>query len=449
MTYCARIRKIKAPKLSGLILVLTVLLVTSSGSACASTALGAPHTLGLASGSTQGNVYHLATNGDWDWPQVQRDPQRTGYTPEVLGTNFQVAWTHPFHPEKVFPQVQAIVYDGRVFVGTEMGNMYALDAQTGDQEWVYNVGAPILNSVATADGKVFFGAMDGAVYALDAHTGNLVWRSDLLWRHGFSTAPVFADNQVMLGSRNGAFYALDPDTGATLWQYDVGAPILQTAAYNNGRVFFGAMNMYVYALNTNNGSLAWQSAKINGMAFKDYWPVVHQGYVLVRSMGMTVGGAGRSFYALDEHTGGETITLPQFDGKTMHGATTPPAVDRDGYLVVPIPKPDAYGACWGRLDLNTQQVVDTLEGGGCGNEDENENVSCANNLIISLHREDNPGGGYNGVFDLANRTWTALSARIDWQPYENTQGGGANPVSISSGMFYHISLHYLIARTTD
>ena len=435
----------KALRMSCLVLVLTLLLVKPGGSAGAPAALG---TWGPAGESAQGGVYHVATNGDWDWPQVQRDPQRTGYTPEVLGTDFQVAWTHPFYPEKVYPQVQAIVYAGNVYVGTEHGNMYALDAQTGQEQWVYPVGAPILASVAAADGKVFFGAMDGAVYALDVTSGSLVWKSQLSWRLGFSTAPVFAEDKVMLGSRNGIFYALDPDTGATLWQYDVGAPILQTAAWNNGHTFFGTMDMYVYALNTNDGSLAWQSARINGMAFKDYWPVVHQGKVLIRPM-------GGKFYALDEDTGIETITLPQFSGKTMNGATTPPAVDRDGYLIVPVSRIDGlYGCCWGRLNLTTQKVDEVLGGegiqygNGCGNCDENENVSSAQNLIIGLHVGDNSSVCSNGAYDLDNEAWTEIYG-IDLQPAHNTQGGGGNPVSIANGMFYHISFHYLVARTAD
>jgi len=87
-----------------------------------------------------------------DWLQVQRDPQRTGYTPETLGTTFKVAWTYPFQPEKVYPQTQAIVYSGKVFVGTEMGNLYAVDAKSGTKAWTFKAGGPILNSVAAGDG---------------------------------------------------------------------------------------------------------------------------------------------------------------------------------------------------------------------------------------------------------------------------------------------------------
>src|SRR5205085_2857349 len=100
--------------------------------------------------------------------------------------------------------------------------------------WVYHVSAPIMNSVAAGNGNVFFGAMDGAIYALNAATGIVVWRTQLSRRLGFSTAPVLADNKVMLGGRDGNFYILNWDTGQVLWQYSVGAPIMQTAAWDNG-----------------------------------------------------------------------------------------------------------------------------------------------------------------------------------------------------------------------
>ena len=169
-----------------------------------------------------------------DWPQVQNNPQHTGFTSETLGTNIQVKWRHAFQPEKVFPQVQVIVYSGKVFVGTEMGNMYAFDAQTGAQVWKYAVNAPILNSVAAANGKVYFGAMDGAIYAINASNGTLAWRNQVSPKLGFSTAPVIADNKLLIGGRNGVFYGFDLSSGNVLWQRDIGAPLLQTAAWDGG-----------------------------------------------------------------------------------------------------------------------------------------------------------------------------------------------------------------------
>lgn len=447
-----------------------------------------------------------------DWPQVQRDPQRSGYTPETLATTFQVAWTHAFQPEKVYPQTQPIVYSGRVFVGTEMGTLYALDAQTGRPQWTYRASGPILNSAAAADGRVYFASLDGAAYALDVTSGALVWKNQLLWRHGFSTAPLLADNKLLLGGQDGAFYALEPGTGALLWRYPVGAPLLQTAAYNNGRVFFGAMNMVVYALHSADGSLAWQSARLPGLAFKDYWPVVTQGHVVVRAMGageiapgfpfnwygaasdwdwLTQYGptvaAGQltnvpdamqaqdavmaryqanpaaftaSLHLLDEETGAETLTVPHFDTQTMNGATAPPCVDREGRLIVPLL---FVRSGWGRLDLDRQRIVDilydhrTLAGApmtpdttpaGMGNADENLSVTCAANLILAMHTQEG-NANYTGAFLLDQRRWLPLGiGHRNRQLSTNTQGGGSQPASVANGMIYHISWHELVARST-
>lgn len=411
-----------------------------------------------------------------DWPQVQRDPQHTGYTPETLGTNIERVWTRPFQPEKVNPQVQAIVYAGKVFVGTEMGNLYALDALTGVQRWVYDCGAPILNSVAAGYGKVFFGAMDGAVYALDANTGTLIWRAPLSWRHGFSTAPVLADGKIMLGGRDGIVYALNSLDGEVLWQYKVGSPILQTAAWDNGRLVFGAMDMHVYAINSADGSLAWKSEKLPGMAFKDYWPVIQQGMVYVRPMG--TGGLGVSDQTkvidlvaqqavLDDYaanpedytlnlfrfnvgTGKLASPIIHYNYQTMNGATSPPCIDRDGYLVMPAPFTSGFLTGWGRVDPASRIMIDILYDGtdaGYGNRDENMNLTCSGNLIFAVHTQEG-NAQYTGVFDLDNRLWTRISVgHTNGQMSTNTQGGGGNPVSIVNGMIFHISFHELIART--
>jgi outer membrane protein assembly factor BamB len=447
-----------------------------------------------------------------DWPQVQRDPGRTGYSPEKLGKSFDVAWTHPFQPERINPQVQAIVSAGRVFVGTEMGNLYALDAKSGQVEWVYPVGAPVVNSVAVLEGTVFTGAMDGAIYAVGASNGNLVWKKQLSDRLGISTAPLLADDKLFVGGRNGTFYAIEPDSGSILWTYETGAPILQTAAWSRGLVVFGAMDMRVYALYSANGTLAWRSVRLSGVALKDYWPVIWNGKVIVRTMdfgdidpgfpfewfgassdwswlskyGPTIAAGGLanvpdamqaqnqaiadyyanpsgneiSLYILDESSGQQSIVVPQWTVQTMHGATAPPCVDRDGTLVVPVL---FVRSGWGRLDLQKQRIVDILydqktrQGdplqpndtpAGMGNKDENLNVTCAENMILAMHIQEG-NANFTGWFDQDERSWHLLGAGYtSGEMSSNTQGGGANPASIANGMVYHISFHELIARNT-
>lgn len=412
-----------------------------------------------------------AQTPNYDWPQVQNNAQHTGYSPEVLGTNITVAWTHPFQPDKVFPQVQPIIYQGKVFVGTEGANgrspsVYALNATTGTQAWQFIAGGSILASVAADNNKIYFGAMDGAVYAVDSGSGTLIWKKQVMIRHGFSTAPVIADGKVMLGGRDGKFYALDPNNGNILWQYDTGSYILQTAAYNNGRVFFGAMNMRVYALNSSNGTLAWQSQPLKaamnqngqaivGMAFKDYWPVVHQGKVIVRPVGVgelpdaaavaayqaNPNTRSRTMFVFDEVTGTDTPIIHSFYPR-MHGAMIPPCVSRDGSIVVGIGGWSTQ--TWGRQDLATGTIVDRFTTRH-NNGDENENVTCSNNLIFIIHISGVPGAAINGFYNLDTSIWTEINnGKQNWEMSNNTQGGGGTPVSIANGLIYHIGYHELV-----
>jgi hypothetical protein len=420
-----------------------------------------------------------------EWPQVQRDAQRSGYYPSTLGTNFQVAWRHAFQPEKVYPQVQAIVASGKVFVGTENGNLYALNATTGAEEWHYTAGGPIMNSVAVDGGRVFFGAMDGAVYALDAANGSLLWMAQLSQFLGFSTAPVIADGKVMLGGRNGIFYALNPSDGNVLWSYDTGSAILQTAAWNGGKAYFGAMNMHVYAINTSNGSLAWKSPRIQGMAFKDYWPVVSGGLVYVRPVNYGYLGFASSDYAKVLNASAQNQLLAAYDAnpaaynvsmfrlyesngqlapmvihynfQTMNGATAPPcvSVNHSNYLVVPVwLTTREYFSGWGLLDPGSRIIVDLLNdtsdpSRGGGNADENMAVTCTQNLILAMHIEEE-NANYTGYFNWSTNRWTRISAgATNRQMANNTQGGGDNPASVANGWVYHITFYELVARTTN
>ena len=411
-----------------------------------------------------------------EWPQVQGNPQRTGLSDETLGTNFKVKWTHPFQPEKIYPQVQGIVHQGKIFVGTEMGNLYALDAATGAQAWKFVAGSPILSSVAAADGKVFLAALDGSVYAINVSNGTLAWKIKIASRLGFSTSPVLADGKLMLGGRNGVFYAFDPATGAKQWEYKAGAALLQTAAANNGRVFFGAMDMQVYALNTATGLLAWKSQKLPQMAFKDYWPVVHQGKVIIRPMGSGAlaskdmsdasqtaalaaydanpgKAAPRSLFVLDEASGQELPAVIHWDTNTMNGAAAPPCVDKDGNLIVAAPATgESYRTGWGRLNLATRKITSLLEDGtsaGKGNQDENLALTCSQNLVVVMHTQEY-NAHFTGAFNFANNKWIAIEAgHVNNRMSNNTQGGGASPASIANGIIYHITWHELVARSTQ
>ncbi|MBC7226327.1 MAG: PQQ-binding-like beta-propeller repeat protein [Thermoflexales bacterium] len=113
------------------------------------------------------------------------------------------------------------------------------------------------------------------------------------------TQPVVADNRLFIGSLNGTMYALDADqdagggTPTILWSRDVGAPIRDTAAVYNGRVYFGAYDGRVHALDAATGNPVWSFQTGGGVAAA---PVVDNGVVYI-------GSTDGVFYALDAATG--------------------------------------------------------------------------------------------------------------------------------------------------
>jgi polyvinyl alcohol dehydrogenase (cytochrome) len=77
------------------------------------------------------------------------------------------------------------VVGGRVFVGTDTGYIYSLDAATGCIYWSYRAGAGVRNAMTVGPVKtdkgarsaVFFGDLKASVYAIDARNGSEIWKT--------------------------------------------------------------------------------------------------------------------------------------------------------------------------------------------------------------------------------------------------------------------------------
>ena len=112
-----------------------------------------------------------------------------------------------------------VVGGGSVFFGSGDGNVYALDAQTGDLKWKFQTGDVVHASPAYADGVVFFGSWDSYFYAVDAETGAEKWRfhggEDALMHNqvGFQSSPAVVNGVVYVGCRDSNLYAIDAATG--------------------------------------------------------------------------------------------------------------------------------------------------------------------------------------------------------------------------------------------
>jgi polyvinyl alcohol dehydrogenase (cytochrome) len=89
------------------------------------------------------------------------------------------------YPGALRARSQPLVHDGVIFVGSQSGDIYALDLESGCAHWTYSAGAEVRSSLSLGelpgrDGPVLYmGDFSATVHAIDASDGSLVWRSSV------------------------------------------------------------------------------------------------------------------------------------------------------------------------------------------------------------------------------------------------------------------------------
>jgi quinohemoprotein ethanol dehydrogenase len=148
------------------------------------------------------------------------------------------AWTYELKTARG-ASATPIVVDGVMFVTSSWSLVYALDAATGRELWVYDpkvdrtsgskACCDVVNrGVAVYDNKVFVGTIDGRLIALDARTGAVTWEKvtvDQALPYTITGAPRAANGLVYIGN-GGAEYgvrgyvsAYDAGTGDLRWRF--------------------------------------------------------------------------------------------------------------------------------------------------------------------------------------------------------------------------------------
>lgn len=99
------------------------------------------------------------------------------------------------------------VHAGKVFIGSDDGRLYALNAADGSVAWFYQTGGQVWSAPAVSgDGKVCFGSLDHIVYCVDENTGSLIWSYDTSTSRLVSS-PAISDGMLFIGNENGKVYA--------------------------------------------------------------------------------------------------------------------------------------------------------------------------------------------------------------------------------------------------
>lgn len=113
---------------------------------------------------------------------------------------------------------------GTVYVGTEYGEVVALDAATGGIRWRQRFDGPVTAPPAVAGDRLYVVARDASAWAIDARDGKVIWTLTGVPSPSGVTggaAPAVGDNLVVFPFSSGGLIATRAAGGSTAWEAQV------------------------------------------------------------------------------------------------------------------------------------------------------------------------------------------------------------------------------------
>ncbi len=201
-----------------------------------------------------------------------------GYADETVSTSaVQTLWR--FQTGSAVYSSPALA-DGRLYVGSTDGCLYAISAADGQLIWKVQTGGAVNSSPALSGGLVYFSSRDGFFYALSAADGREKWRFETegerwfeakglhfcqprnqtiadVWDF-FLSSPLIVDGKFYCGSGDGHVYALDAAMGKLIWKFKTGDVVHAAPAFDRGVIYIGSWDSCMYALNASDGRELWR-----------------------------------------------------------------------------------------------------------------------------------------------------------------------------------------------
>ncbi len=178
--------------------------------------------------------------------------------------------------EDYFSRLKPIVAYDKVYSASRVGDVIAFDVATGKELWTVDL-SDVDNSRSFWDSrlsallaggpvaglnKVFIGSENGKVYALDAQTGELVWQASI--KGEVITAPAVDSGVVVVNTASGIMKAFNADNGEELWEIEQDVPALTLRGISqpviaSGGVIVGTGKGGVNVYLLNKGQQGWST----------------------------------------------------------------------------------------------------------------------------------------------------------------------------------------------
>ncbi len=243
----------------------------------------------------------VASNG-WsgDWPMWRYGAGRGGVSPDALPENMSLRWTRSLVPQSpAWPPTQMklqfdlvpepVVLGNRIFVPSNtIDALVAYDTATGREAWRFYTDGPVRFAPVAHAGKVYVASDDGFLYALEAQTGELVWK----FRGGPANRPILGNRRLI-----------------SSWPLR-GGPVLHEGRLHVTASIWPFMGIFIHAIDPATGEVIWTNSGdgtnyiVHPHGAPSFGTVVPQGHLAAVGDALVVPG-GRSMPAVYETVTGK------------------------------------------------------------------------------------------------------------------------------------------------
>lgn len=176
------------------------------------------------------------------------DKKNTLYALDISG---RLNWKKRI--EGVFTS-EITVHQTRLYVGTEEGELLALDQKSGDVLWRFKTGGPIRARAVVFEEEIILGSADGNLYFLD-FSGRQ--RGVVAIGSPIRVPPLVDDRRIFLGAEDFMVRSIDLKTKKTKWKVKLGGRVLSPPRTDDKRLLFIASNSVLHCLNKKRGDILW------------------------------------------------------------------------------------------------------------------------------------------------------------------------------------------------
>ena len=272
------------------------------------------------------------------------------------------------------------VADKKVFVGTENGDIFSLDAETGETLWQASVPGEILAAPSSDEGILVVNTGAGVLFGFNTRSGEQLWRHEgdtpPLTLRGISE-PVAANGGALVGTPTGKLQVMLLQSGILAWETVIATPtgatelerivdIDTTPVLYGGTVYTVSFNGTLAAVELRSGRIIWKRE------YGSYRNLTIDGNRIF------VVDNNSNIYALDRRNGVELWSQGSLKSRSLTAAT-------------PIGDHIVVGDNWGFLHWIEQETGDIVARLDLGGNDEDQAIYAApvrvKNSIVAVTRD--------------------------------------------------------------